>query len=88
MISEEQLQEIRNRAEKASGSPWYGEYYDDVEFIGIINEDNDVLFASISHGLDVSVNDFEFILNARQDIPALLEEIERLKALNNKEESA
>ena len=80
MISNEELLAIRQRAENATAGPWKA-------FI----EDRDMQCGSSfiqTNGEDIELTgateeDYDFIANARQDIPKLLDEIERLKSLLN-----
>lgn len=91
-MTDEQIQQIRERAEKATPGPWHpaegpngeyeiwaghGEYDDDwgelvYESVGEVNRWN-------NRNRDA---DIAFILNAREDIPALLAEVDRLRAEN------
>lgn len=76
-MTDEELQAIRERAEKASAGPW--------EVCGTPNEPwrrigndygcIDVYMQRLLNG----DNNAEFIANARTDIPALLEEVLRLR---------
>ena len=76
MLSDKELSAIRERAEKAARGPWKA-------FI----EDRDMQcgssFIQTSCGdielLGATEADYDFIANARQDIIALLDEIEKLK---------
>ena len=76
MISEEELLAIKQRADNATKGPWkaYIEGRDmqsASSFIKTQGGDIELIGASEA--------DFDFIANARQDIPRLIEEIERLK---------
>jgi hypothetical protein len=72
----EQLNAIRERAEKATAGPW--EYYEVNG--GYTVELNDRGEAILSYyDRSEAVSNAEFIANARQDIPALLAEVDRLK---------
>ncbi len=82
MISENELTAIRNRAENASDGPWkaYVEGRDmdcGSSFIRTQGEDIELIGASVA--------DIDFIANARQDIPMLLDEIERLRSKLNED---
>ncbi|MED1863397.1 hypothetical protein P4V41_08005 [Fictibacillus nanhaiensis] len=76
-LTDEEIDAIRKRVELASASPWS------------VGEDSYLCNAGfwtddivISPGITAEVydkDDAEFIANARQDIPLLLEEIDRLK---------
>ncbi len=75
MLTNEEIEAIRKRAEKATKGPWiieesrYGGYYNagnpKYDYSACISPENDI----------------EFIAHARTDIPQLLAEIERLNAL-------
>ncbi|OAJ75224.1 hypothetical protein AYJ08_00300 [Brevibacillus sp. SKDU10] len=67
-MTEKELQEIRERVEKATSGPWKERAR---------NGD----FIHIAKGLVIggNQNDVDFITNARQDIPNLLSEIDRLR---------
>ena len=73
------IEEIRERVEKATPGPWaYGEFKtadrpDGALLIG-------PKFKSTKSGVMYRVEDANFITHAREDIPALLAEIDRLKA--------
>jgi hypothetical protein len=77
-LSEEYLTEIKNRCDQATPGPWksYVEKRDGIsgsDFIMTMGEDIYLTGATTA--------DQDFIAHARQDIPTLLAEIERLKAL-------
>lgn len=72
-MTHEQLEAIRERAEDTSfnkayvkGDPWKG--YE------VRHEGNGMVIAEVSCGTDA-----DFIANAREDIPALLADVERLR---------
>ncbi len=76
MLSDNELSEIKKRAEKATKGPWkaYIEGRDmqsASSFIQTTGKDIELT--------DATEADYDFIANARQDIPKLLEEIERLR---------
>ena len=79
-MKDEELLAIRQRVENATAGPWKA-------FI----EDRDMQCGSSfiqTQGGDIELTgateaDYDFIANARQDIPKLLDEIERLKSLLN-----
>ena len=76
MISDNELSEIKNRVEGATKGPWkaYVEGRDMESGSSFIQtEENDIEMIGATQA------DFDFIANARQDIPKLLEEIERLR---------
>ncbi|MCR5226187.1 MAG: hypothetical protein K6E27_03110 [Eubacterium sp.] len=76
MISDKKLIEIRKRADSATKGPWKA-YVEDRDFqagssfIQTQGEDIELIGATEA--------DYDFIANARQDIPKLLDEIERLR---------
>lgn len=82
-LSERELDEIRTRVERATPGPWRAwiegrDHTSGSSFImtgceGARGEDIELTGASES--------DFDFIANAREDVPKLLAEIERLRAL-------
>jgi len=80
------LQEIKERERKATGGPWVnmGEVDPDNPFFGQIwsaNEESGRLKTIVTMAeLDDQTDDFNFIAHAREDIPALVAEIERLQA--------
>ncbi|MDE6093095.1 MAG: hypothetical protein K2F73_07560 [Ruminococcus sp.] len=76
-MTDEELQEIRNRCEKATGGHWVA-YIEgrDIEcgssFIMTAGNDLEITGATIA--------DYDFIAHAKQDIITLLDEIERLRS--------
>lgn len=77
MLSKEEINAIKTRCENATKGPWkaFVEGRDMIcgsSFIRTNGEDIEMIGAT--------EGDYDFIANARQDIPLLLEEIERLKA--------
>lgn len=75
MLTKYQIESIRKRAESATEGPWrlYDEYCDTVETYS-----GKSVARVQSEGNRLS--DMEFIANARQDIPALLDHIAELEA--------
>ena len=76
MISDKELAEIKNRVENATQGPWKAfiegrDMESASSFIQTADEDIELIGATEA--------DYDFIANARQDIPRLLEEIERLR---------
>jgi hypothetical protein len=69
-ITPETLATIRQRTESATAGPWttQGRY--------VIGADGIITAASYENAIDAA-----FIANARQDIPMLLAEIERLQSI-------
>lgn len=84
-VSREQLDEIRKRCEAATPGPWvsYLEDRDQLSGESFIargaNPAEEDLYLS-----GATDHDIEFIAHARQDIPVLLAEIERLRMLLDK----
>lgn len=77
MLDDEELLAIRERCEKATGGPWKAfiegrDHLCGSNFIRTAGEDIEPVGAT--H------DDIDFIAHARQDIPLLLAEIERLKS--------
>lgn len=69
-LTTQEIEAIRKQAELASTGPW--EY--DASYGNITAPYNDI-------ASDVRYPDAEFIANAREDIPKLLAEVERLKSV-------
>ncbi|MEC1648231.1 hypothetical protein [Bacillus halotolerans] len=84
-LNKKQLEEIRKRAEAATGGKWVAEVNDGLMdhrtyyrvFSDIETEYSEVTF--LVHKLE-NEEDADFIANARQDIPALLDHIAELEA--------
>lgn len=90
-MNKEQLNAIKKRAEKATSGPW--KVYQD-EFstrisselihpqlkgpAPVITEAHDVHGVI---GIYISANDTDFIVHAREDVPALIAEVERLRGV-------
>jgi len=70
-MNEEQIEEIRKRAEAVARGEWY------VGVDGSVNDRRDDFNWKIAEVKEKS--DAEFIAHAREDIPALLAEVERLR---------
>ena len=76
MLTENELAEIRKRAESATKGPWRA-YIEGRDF------ESGSSFIQ-TQGVDIELTgaseaDYDFIANARQDVLRLLDEIERLK---------
>jgi hypothetical protein len=86
LLSAEYLNEIRDRCNAATSSPWISfiEGRDHTSGESVIargvNSSEDDLYL-----IGATMADQDFIAHARQDIPKLLEEISRLRALLNLE---
>jgi predicted RNase H-like nuclease (RuvC/YqgF family) len=81
-LTQEELEAIRKRAEAATPGPWGKEFRYGISIItnygfNVIDEDGGV----------TKYPDAEFIAHARQDVPKLLAEIERLQKENRLLES-
>jgi hypothetical protein len=75
------LTAIRKRAEAATEGPWEVNTADS-EFAIYFDGDN---MAMIEYGSIIDgFSNAEFIAHARQDVPALIAEVERLRAENNR----
>lgn len=81
-MTEDELKAIRERADKATPGPWVGGdgEYDDV-CAAIPNSNDNAVYLIIEC---MYKNDVSFVAHARQDIPALVAEVERLQK-NNRE---
>jgi hypothetical protein len=81
MMTEEELREIRERANAATPGPWKA-------FIEGRDHTSGSSFIRTNGGADApdielsgaTTSDFDFIANARQDIENLLAEVEQLRA--------
>lgn len=73
-MNAEQLTAIKERAEKATHGPWNADIY-------TIYSEKDGHIAEVVD--DNQFNNMHFIAHARQDIPALVAEVERLKDENS-----
>lgn len=76
-MTDAELADIRDREAKATRGPWSSK---DVQFcegleVQMFGPDGTVFFTS-----NISENDDAFIAHAREDVPALLAEVERLRA--------
>lgn len=96
-MTQEQLNEIKARAEAATPGPWEVEKDSDVKDIDFgpildwpwrIWGPDQAPLIDFSGGCDVRSEDAEFIAHARTDIPRLLEEITSLQAKNAKLDKA
>lgn len=78
-MNRDEIAAIRERADKATPGPWVAA--DDDETTLAIDAPNVGLFAWLD--AEKHYEDAEFIAHARSDVPALLDEIDRLTAENN-----
>ncbi|MBO0602756.1 hypothetical protein I2483_13895 [Sporosarcina sp. E16_3] len=81
-MTKEQIEAIRKRAEATTEGEWTN--FDDVlcEYVNEVYE-YDRLTEGIGERIAVcsTIKDADFIANAREDIPALLAEVERLRTI-------
>lgn len=93
-MTEAQLAEIEERDDAATRPPWY--WYDERELVGRAGESDvyeyDFVVLDIDHDggcgcrsachlqVEISDPDAEFIAAAREDVPALVAEVRRLRA--------
>jgi hypothetical protein len=79
-LSEEQLAEIERRCDLSTHGPWES-YVEGRDHHGgdsfIMTSGEDIYLSG------ATVNDQDFIAGARQDVPLLIREIRRLRALQN-----
>jgi hypothetical protein len=82
-LTDEQLAEIRERAEAATAGPWYcgTEYEQSKRGNYVASKATGGIVAAEQDGTDceLETHDAEFIAHAREDVPDLLAEIERLR---------
>lgn len=88
LMTEQQLQEIREFENNASPGPWVGEYRPSCGRC-IFDADGRIVFSTNSGvGHHASGPNIEFATKARTYIPALLGEVARLKAALKEREAA
>jgi len=78
ILSQEEIETIKTRCEKATPGPWKSYIEGREEMSGsdfIMTGGEDIYLTG------ATADDQDFIAHARQDIPRLIEEIERLKKL-------
>ena len=83
MVSEEELIEIENRCKSSARGPWKAyiegrDHESGSHFIMTGEEGNRREDFEIN---GAEIDNYDFIANAKQDIPALIEEVRRLKVL-------
>jgi beta-galactosidase GanA len=85
-MDEKELQAIRARAEAATSGPWERVGYDNDPYLSCTWR----IAGPTYYNLAVNANkaDAEFIAAARQDIPRLLDEVERLRSVLEREREA
>lgn len=80
-LTEERIAEIKARAEAATPGPWYHVLSAIVGTTTRPDDDNTTCICNTEWGNATNVQpNAEFIAHAREDVPALLEEVERLLA--------
>ena len=89
MITEERMKELKELAEKATPGPWEAGYshwgqsdvialrHDSID--GHVGLKNGIPFVRVAQHSEILIKDAEFIAAARQAVPELIQEIERLK---------
>lgn len=83
-MTKQELAQIAERCEKATGGPWVWEDYRGADLPKLLGKDEYVMtFGTLGEdyaleGVEPSDNDAAFIAHAREDIPKLLAEIDRL----------
>jgi len=85
-MNAEQLNAIKERAEKATPGPWFFDVgrKERLDCRPAVIEHFDYDHGeSFIHGDIADITDAEFIANAREDVPALVAEVERLKDENS-----
>ena len=83
-LTEERIAEIRSRLHGVSLGEWSHGYNLDVKCNAITCEGRHLFWFVHPDPLKNDKN-MEFVANARQDIPALLDEVERLRAENERQ---
>lgn len=81
-MNAEQLSAIKERAAKAMPGPWYrGESYEQM-YPGyyVASEANGLIVLAEEEGI-LRDEDVQFIAHAREDVPALVAEVERLQSI-------
>lgn len=76
-MTDAELRAIRARCDKAPPGPWHRDGFH------VFHGDDFPLLAAIEHGqadMNWSLRALDFITHAREDVPALLAEVERLRA--------
>jgi len=90
-MTDERLRKIRERATKATPGPWELRKLDDGEYFKFAEDHEQVFVPAYSvRGLNTLGNyecgamelpNANFVAHARQDVPDLIEEVERLRKL-------
>lgn len=94
MMNKEQLDAIKERVEKATPGEWIGDYggvettHKDFQKVsgGVYGEHNTICNTFDGEYIENSnaIHDSRFIAHARQDVPALIAEVERLQQFEQK----
>lgn len=84
-MTHEQIEAIRERAEKATEGPWNWDGDFTYTKRGMLEP---LIWESEYKGIGVEETDADFIAHSREDIPALLAEVERLQKQNEEYERA
>jgi hypothetical protein len=82
-LTEQQLSEIKARADAATPGPWKAFVINDDDLGEPMSSGIESIDGSLNHGEECEhfhPYDREFIAHARADVPALLEEVARLRA--------
>lgn len=74
-MNEQRLKDIKERADKATGGNWFRAFSNGIEIYSD-KEESEIVVEDVGV---VRYTDAEFISHARQDIPDLINEIERLQ---------
>ena len=75
-ITNAELTQMKERAEKATGGPWEHDVWSNA----ITNDGGSVdIISNVDGQISVYDNDAEFIAHAREDVPRLVAEVERLR---------
>ena len=92
-MTDAELKAIRERCEAATPGPWIIDPAEGVRFAWVVRDEDDIDDLGLADGIcilpdearggtDNASNNGIFLAHARTDIPALLAEVERLKAEN------
>lgn len=75
------LNAVSERADRATKGPWHVEYFGDRGYPQRIGNDAAIIVADTHWGGGGLAPDAEFIAHAREDVPALVAEIRRLRSV-------
>ena len=80
-MTDEELQAIRERCELTLPGPWLNPFRENLN--AICTPNGDVVVGAVDYDgvpwIDLRMPEADFICTARQDIPALLTEVQRLR---------